>query len=169
MQDIFISLLDSAETMDLRIDSLRWDQSNYTDCLQQLYTFTNLPILSHVCGMAKQNQERISISDDVRSLPIDQLPFELIEMILVRATGHLFVTINRTTPARAKVYTLATMLAVSHLWWDALSYRKYIKRLLKRSFKRVCHPFGCSPQHVTSLHIEGGKNVWGVGGVQIKL
>ena len=60
-------------------------------------------------------------------------------------------------------YTMATMMAVSHLWWKALSYRKYIKRFLKRSFKRACHPFECSPsQHVTSLHIEGGKNVWGV-------
>jgi hypothetical protein len=161
MQDIFISLLDSAETIDLRIDSLRWDQSNYTDCRQQLYTFTNLPIVSRVYGMAEQNQRRISMCD-VRSLPIDELPFELIEIILIQATGHLFVTINRTTPARAKVYTLATMMAVSHFWWNALSYRKYVKRLLKRSFKRVCHPFKCSPQHVFSLHIEGGNNIWGV-------
>ena len=54
------------------------------------------------------------------------------------------------------------MALVSTFGGMALSYRKYIKRLLKRSFKRVCHPFECSPQHVTSLHIEGGENVWGV-------
>ena len=54
------------------------------------------------------------------------------------------------------------MWAVSHLWWEALDYRKYIERLLKRSFKQVCHPFECSPQHVTSRRIEGGQNVCGV-------
>ena len=118
----------------------------------------NLPILSHVYAMAEQNQELVSMFDDVRSLPIDQFPFELIEMILVKATGHLFVTINRRMPARAKVYTLATITAVSHLWWDALSYRKYIKRLLQQYFKRVCRPYKCSPEQVTSLHIKGDKN-----------
>jgi len=54
------------------------------------------------------------------------------------------------------------MTSVSHLWWVALSYRKHIKRSLKRSFQHVCHPFHCSPQHVTTLHIEGGKDVGGV-------
>ena len=112
--------------------------------------------------MAKQNQALVSTCDDVRFLPIDHFPIELIEIILIRATGHLFVSINRTTPVRAEAYTLATMWAVSHFWWEALGYRKYIKRLIKRSFKRVCHPFECSPQQLTSLHIEGGKNVQGV-------
>ena len=101
-------------------------------------------ILSHVYGTVNRSRKLVSMCDDVRSLLIDQLSFELIEMILIQATGHLFVTINRTTPARTEVYTLVTMMAVSHLWWKALSYRKYIKRLLKRSFKRVCHPFECS-------------------------
>ena len=147
--------------LDLSVDILRWDLSNYTDCLQQL----NLPILSHVYEMARQNQVLVSKGDDVHLLPIDQFPFDIIEIILIRATGHLFhlfVSINRKTPVRAEVYTLATMWAVSHFWWEALSYRKYIKRLLKRSFKHVCYPFECRPQLVTSLHIEGGKNVWGV-------
>ena len=158
-QELFIMLLreDAAA-----LDTLRWDQSNYIDCLQQLCAFINLPILSDVYEMAKHNQELVAICDNVRSLPVDQLPFELLEIILIRATGHLFVTINRTTPARSEVYTMATMMAVSHLWWEALSYLKFMKRLLKRSFKRVCHPFKCSSQHVTSLHIEGGSNVQGV-------
>ena len=81
-------------------------------------------MVSHFYEMTKQNQELVFMCDDVRSLPIDQLPFELFEIILIQATCHLFVSISRTTPARAKVYTLATMMAVSHLWWDALSYRK---------------------------------------------
>ena len=160
MQEIFISL-DSDGTMDLRVN-LRWDLSSYIDCLQQLYTFMNLPILSYVCEMTKQKQEFVSMCDDIRSLPIDQLPLELTEIILIQATGRLFVTINRTTPTRAAVYTLATMMAVSRLWWEALSYRKYIKRKLKWSFKGSCHPFECRPQHVTSLHIEGGNYVMGV-------
>ena len=115
MQKISIMLLtiDDADdaVLDLRVDTLRWDLSNYAHCLHQL----NLPILSHVYKMAKQNQAPISTCDDVRSLPIDQFPYELVQTILVRATGHLFVSINRTTPARAEVYILATMMAVAHL------------------------------------------------------
>ena len=117
MQEIFIVLLktDAAAIVDLRVDTLRWDLSNNIDCVQQLYTFMNLPTLSHVYEMAKQNQQHVSMCDDVRSLTIDKLPFELIEIILVKATGHLFATINMMTPARAKVYTMATMMAVSLL------------------------------------------------------
>ena len=167
MQELFTLLLKNYETddasRDLRVVTLRWNPSNYIDCLQQLFTFTNLPILSHVYKIAKRNQQLAPKCDDVRSLPIDQLPFELFEMILVKAIGHLFVIINRTTPARAGVYTRATMMAVSHLWWAALSHRKYIKRLLKRYFKRVCHPYKCSPLQVTSLHIEGGMELGAMG------
>jgi len=76
------------------------------------------------------NDQLVALCDDERSFPIDQFPFELIEMILVRATGRLFVAINRRTP-RADVYTMATMTVVSHLWWVTLSYRKYIKQSLK--------------------------------------
>jgi len=115
MQDILIMLLKTDDAVvDLRVATLRWNFSNYTNCLQQLCTFANLPILARVYEMAKQNQQLVAMCDDVRSLPIDQFPFELIEMILVRATSHLFVTINRRTP-RAEVYTLATITSVSRL------------------------------------------------------
>jgi len=43
-----------------------------------------------------------------------------------------------------------------------LSNRTYIKRFLKRSFKRLCHPFKRSAQQVTSIHVEGGNDVRGV-------
>ena len=146
MQKLFIALLKTDDAVpDLLVDTLRWDLSNYTYCLQQLYSYMDLPILSHVYAMVKRNQEHVSMCDDVRSLSIDQLPFELIEILLIQTTGHLFVTMYRRTP-RAVVYTMATMMAVSHLWWEALSSRRYIKRFLKRSFKCVCHPYECSPQ-----------------------
>ena len=89
---------------------------------------------------------------------MDQFPFEMIEIISIRATGRLFITINRTTQARA----VSTMMAVSCLCYCALIYRKCLEHFLKRSFKRVRHPFECSSQHVTSLHIQGGDNVCGV-------
>ena len=72
------------EVQDLRVDALRWDSSNYVACLQQLCVLTNLPILSHVYEMAIQNP--VPLCDNVSSFPIDQLQFELFEMILVRAT-----------------------------------------------------------------------------------
>ena len=98
----------------------------------------------------------------MRSLPFDQFPFELLKMILIRATGHLFFTINRKAPARAEIHTLVTMTAVSLKWWKALSCRKYIRRLLRRYFKRVRHPNECRPQQLTCLHTEGGKDAWDV-------
>ena len=91
MQEIFIDiLLKTADAaVDFRVDSLEWDLSNYTDCLQQLYSLTNLPILAHVYGMAKHNHALVFKGNDVLLLPIDILPFELIEIILVQATGRL--------------------------------------------------------------------------------
>ena len=140
MQEIFISLSRTDDVVpEICVETLRWDLSNYTYCPRQLFATMNLHILYHIYEIAKQNKDLVCPCDDVRSLPIDQLPFELIEMLLTRATG-LFVTIHRTTP-RAEAYTLATMWAVSNLWWVSLSHRKYIRRLLKRSFKRVFHPF----------------------------
>jgi len=157
MQEIFVALLRTEDAViDPRIITLRWEESNYNDFARQLYVRTNLPILSDVYKMAEQDRKLIRNSDEVCSIPIDLFPFELVEMILVTKTVHLFVTINRRTP-RAEVYTLATMTAVSRLWWEALSYRKYIKRLLKRSFKRACRPFECTPRYMKSLHIEGNS------------
>jgi len=162
MQDLFIILLESDDAvLELRVDTLRWDFSDYTDCLQQLCTLTDLPILSHIYEMSNQSQRLVNVCEDVRSLPIDQFPFELFEMILVKATGLLFATISRKTP-RAPVYTRATITSVSFMWQQALSSRQYIKHLLKRYFKRISYPFKCSPQQVTHLHIEGGNMVRGV-------
>jgi len=113
MRELFILLLKTDDAVvDLYVDTLRWDLSNYTDCLQQLFALNNLQILSDVYEMSKQNQQLVAVCDDVRSLPIDQFPYELFEMILVRTTGHLFVTLNRKTP-RAEVYALATIITVN--------------------------------------------------------
>jgi hypothetical protein len=171
MQEIFIMLLKTDENtvLDLRVDTLRWDLSNYMDCLTQLYTFMNLPTLSRVYEMAKRNQELIvSNGNDVRSFHIDKFPFELIKMIILRATGHFFVTVSRMTP-HAGMYAMATMMAVCFLWWKALTARKYIRRLLRRFFKRFCHPFTYCPQKLTSLHIEDVRGVASVAASKNKL
>ena len=89
MQDILISF--DAAVLDLRVDTLRWDLSDYNACAQQLCSLCDLPILSYVHKLAKHdNHGVVAMQDESRLLPIDQLPFELFETLLVSATGHLF-------------------------------------------------------------------------------
>ena len=71
MQELFIILLgNDATALDLHVDTLQCDQPFYIDCVQQLFIFMNLPILSLVYGMAKQNQELVPVCDYVRPLSI---------------------------------------------------------------------------------------------------
>jgi hypothetical protein len=158
--EIFISLLNTDSAANLRVDNVQWKMSNYINCAQHLYDSNGLVEISNVYQLAQQRQD-VDIEYDVSSLRIDQLPFELIEMLLVKTAGQLFAAINQVTP-RAEVYTLITLSMVSSLWRLTFNNRKFIKKQLKRQFKRVCRPFECSPQQLTSLHIEGGGYLRGV-------
>jgi len=158
IQDIFVSLLNSDAAVNVRV-VLKWDPSNYSGCLQRMCLLVHLPILSHVYRMAKRHQELIHATDtDPVSFNIDDFPFELVEMLLTSTAGHLFVTINRWTPRAGAAYTLATLCAVSKMWWMTFTGRRFTKRRLKRSFRRHCRPFRCDPRSVTSLDV-GGENV----------
>jgi hypothetical protein len=97
-----------------------------------------------------------SSTSSVCSLHVDKLPSELLQLILNKAMGQLFVIIHRVTP-RAAVYAMATLGGVSTLWWRTITYRRYNKRVLKRYFQRVCSPFKCNPRRLQSLQFE--KNV----------
>jgi len=58
-----------------------------------LCTLTGLSALSHVYQMAQNNvQESCTVTDEENR--IDWLPYELIEMIVMRAAGHLFISLH---------------------------------------------------------------------------
>jgi len=156
IEELFTVLLD----IQIHVNSLVWEMSDYNSSMMYFHGVNDQPEFSMIYQLA-QLSLGTAAECSTSSICIDELPFELIEMILKRAACQLFVSINRMT-SRAVVYILVTLSAVSSLWRTIFNYRKFNKRQLKRSFKRVCHPFKCSPQHVTTLHIEGGNDVMGV-------
>ena len=85
--------------MKTRVDTRRWDFSDYANCAEQFCALMKLPILSHVYEWAQQNKELGLVQNGASSMNIDQLPFESVELILIRAAGHLFTTINKRTPS----------------------------------------------------------------------
>jgi hypothetical protein len=62
---------------------------------------------------------------------------------------------------------VATLCAVSSEWWRMLINRKYIKRILKHNFRRLCHPFKCRSQELSKLCVE--SNVSGISEFSNKL
>jgi len=107
----------------------------------------------------------------VSSICMEQFPIELIEIIVFSAAVQLFRAISIVNVQHiAEVHAIATLSAVSSLWWRTFTYRKYNKRLLRRYFKQVCRPYKCTPQIVTSTHVEGVRpNVVSIAEWNMKL
>jgi hypothetical protein len=139
------------------VDCLRWDIHDYLNCLQYLYSAAELEVFYELYALPT-NTHLDLVDSTVSSLRVDQLPSELLQLILNKAMGQLFVIIHRVTP-RAAVYAMATVGGVSTLWWRTITYRRYSKRVLKRYFQHVCSPFKCNPQRLQSLRIEGTSTV----------
>jgi hypothetical protein len=154
IERIFTVLLNKGKS--IVVDNLNWDSQDYVNGLQDFYGALNLNIFSELYELAKCVRLE-STASGVRSLRVDQLPSELLQLILNKAMGQLFVIIHRVTP-RAAVYAMATVGGVSTLWWRTITYRHHSKRVLKRYFQRVCSPFKCNPQRLQSLRIEGDVN-----------
>ena len=154
------------DSSDFLVDTLRWKMENYNNCAYHLCSSSKLPALSHVYRMAA---ESIYEGDHRGTLHIDQFPFELLEMILTKATGRLYVTISRTRQP-AEVYAFVTLLAVSLLWRKTLIQRKYNKRLIKRYFRRESHPYkSIQLKRAAGPHVEGNSDVVGVAELNSKL
>jgi hypothetical protein len=136
--------------------------------MKHFYYRNDLSTLAMVYQLAQQMMQTNRVACSASSIHLNHLPFEILETILIKATGQLFLVIHRMT-TRAEVYTRLTISAVSLLWWRTLTNRQYNKRILKQQFRYVCRPFKCNPQHLTSLQVEGGRNVRGVAEFNSKL
>jgi hypothetical protein len=154
MERIFTILLDNGTPV--VVDCLHWDIRDYINGLQYLYSAVGLEVFNELYELPT-NTHLDLVDCTVSSLRVDQLPSELLQLILNKAMGQLFVIIHRVTP-RAAVYAMATVGGVSTLWWRTITYRRYSKQVLKRYFQRVCSPFKCNPQRLQSLRIEGNVN-----------
>jgi hypothetical protein len=130
------------------VDNLNWDTRNFANCMHDFCAAVNLKIFSELYELATH----VQLTSVKCSIDISQLPSELLQMILNKAMGQLFVIIHRVTP-RAAVYAMATLGGVSMLWWRTITYRRYNKRVLKRYFQHVYSPFKRNPRRLQSLHI----------------
>jgi hypothetical protein len=124
--------------------------------VQYLYSSVGLEVFNELYELPT-NTHLDLVDYTVSSLRVDQLPSELVQLILNKAMGQLFVIIHRVTP-RAAVYAMATLGGVSTTWWRTITCRRYNKRVLKRYFQRVSSPFKCNPQRLQSLRLEGVVN-----------
>jgi hypothetical protein len=148
LERIFTLLLNSGKSV--VVHSLRWD--GYMKGWKCLYSKAHLHIFAELYSLPT-NALLESCELRACSLRIDQLPSELVQLILNKAMGQLFVINHRVTP-RAAVYAMATLSGVSMLWWWTITYRRYSKRVLKRYFQCVRSPFKCNPHRLRSLLIE---------------
>jgi len=145
----------------IRVETLSWDFVNYNH-YSHFFTTSTIPVFSEIYRLAGRSTS-VNYDHDVGNFDmIEMLPFELIEMIVIRSTGYLFKALSKYV-TEAEVYALATLMGVSQLWWKTLTYRLYIKRLLRTSFKHFNRPFGSrSPRHISSINVDGNQSVHGV-------
>jgi hypothetical protein len=147
VERIFTVLLNDEKSV--VVDSLHWDCKIMNWLAGFLCSVESENFFRVVLELAKCARLE-STASSVCSLHVDKLPSELLQLILNKAMGQLFVIIHRVTP-RAAVYAMATLGGVSTLWWRTITYRRYNKRVLKRYFQRVCSPFKCNPRRLQSL------------------
>jgi hypothetical protein len=175
MERIFTILLDNGTPV--VVDCLHWDIRDYVQCVQYLYSAVGLEVFSELYQLPT-NTHLDLVDCTVSSLRVDELPSELLQLILNKTMGQLFVIIHRVTP-RAAVYGMATLGGVSTLWWRTITYSTHSKQVLKRYFQRVCSPFKCNPQRLPSLRFDHNIScltefngqlyvgVWGSASVQV--
>jgi hypothetical protein len=164
--DAFEALLRScrADDVEFRVETLFWDPANYEHCVRYFLESMSMNILSDVYRLERNRSTVASADSGTGSLLISQLPLELVEIMLLKTAGQLFVAISRQVP-RADVYAVVTVSAVARLWWRTLIYRDYNKRLLRRYFNRKCKPYVRVPRLVASLTCCDGGSVTGIAEV----
>jgi hypothetical protein len=167
LQHLYNELLCHCQAAVVQVDSLEWEKTSYNECMCDFALSMNLPELSTVYRLALQTQI-VAAHYDAFSLNIADLPIEMIEILLVKAAGQLFVTINRVT-SRAEIYTLVTLCAVSTRWWHWVTNRKYVRQQLKHYFSHICFPFNCSPRHFSKVCTADGRNVRSMAEINGKL
>lgn len=75
----------SNKEREIRVDSLTWKVTNFTRCAEYLCRLEGLSLLSDVYHMAQQIAN-IEMNDaDIGFMPIMQLPYEVIEIIIQKA------------------------------------------------------------------------------------
>jgi hypothetical protein len=160
---IFTALVDSSQS--LIIGSLSWDKSEFFRCTQYMYDSIGMTVFSEIYLLAQQ-RKNIDTNVTISPFLIEQLPRELLEIIVIRAAAILLTVLNPVNPL-AEVYVVATLCAVSSVCRRMLTNRKYLKRCLKHYFKRLCHPFKCRSQEVSKLCVE--SDVAGISEFRNKL
>lgn len=158
LEELFTLLLDNGRAANL--DSLEWEMSDYTNCIRNICASANMQLFVQIYGMALENRDREAVNKSYSSLlGFELLPSELVEMLLIKTTGQLFVKLHLLT-AGSEAVVLATLCAVSLIWWRTLTYRLFNRRLLKHHFNQVCHPFLSNPRctHSAILHEDCAHN-----------
>ena len=146
---LFCILLNNKRCVSVR--TFVWERFNYMECTQHLCSLSGLGLYEE---MYKLSQCVIDVRADsmskYQSMRVDLLPNELFEMLLIKAANQLFISFIKLTE-KVDVYSLISLSAVSDRWRQIFN-RRFILRLLQRQFSRVCHPFKCHPQQLSSLH-----------------
>lgn len=92
---------------------------------------------------------------------ITWLPFELMELLVLKAAGFLFSQYNRMTTS-AGVCSLLTMSAVSRPWWHSVFRRKYNTFRLRHYFRHTCLPYKRESKKLHELSVDESRGVSGV-------
>lgn len=154
LQRAFTRLLNDGRSV--VVDCLLWDMRDYMRCMQDICAMENLTLFSELYELYQRSKcpSNPGSTECTRSsISVDQFPPELLQLLLLKAVGRIFVNMHRVTPL-AEVYSLVTLGAVSRLWRRTLTYRRHIRRVLTRYFRRVRSPFKRDPGMLPSLSVE---------------
>jgi hypothetical protein len=78
--------------------------------------------------------------------PLDKIPLEVVEMIVMKAAASLHRVLRMRLLPRADVITLRTLYSVCWMWWMMLTGRKFNKRQIRWLFTEKVSSFSKSQQ-----------------------
>jgi hypothetical protein len=157
VRQLFCAMLTDSESSSLCVDTLRWSESNYVSCMLYFGGFSPSSKLSTIYQLAPVNS---LFPADCRSchVRVERFPVELVEMVLLKAAGRLFVAFSKLIPDAGACAATALSAVVSS-WWDLILHRRHNRRVIKRYFKRACFPFKCRPQKLARLQMDTVEHV----------
>jgi hypothetical protein len=138
----------------IRVKTLTWKTPTYTSGAEYFLRLLDLPILADLYHGERQIEAACLQRGNDLSIAMD-LPLEIVELIVTKAAGQLFVLANRSS-ARAGVIAHVTLCAVSLLWRRLMTCRMHNRKLLRRFFELVSRPFKYNCQQSYCIPVAGG-------------
>jgi hypothetical protein len=139
------------DTKSIDIATIEWNLADYLQSVSFMYKLLSLNCHAEIYKLAVESKEIAAESTQWKP-KINQLPYEMIRYVLMKAVGRLFHCL-RTITSQAELNSIVSVMSVCRSWWDEVGSWKGVKYHVKRSIKTSCYPYRPTAKEVKRIEM----------------